>query len=298
MDGDQGLDAAVASDGHSRPAVRSASPLPESMTAVPRVSVVMGVHNGAASLDQAIASIVGQSYENWELIVVDDSSTDSSLSVARAWRQRDPRIRIVEHARNRGLAVSLNDALAESRGELIARMDADDVSLPHRLQKQVQFLDDHPAVAVVGTGAEFVDARGIRLGTGRLFEEHADIAAHIYRTSPFIHPSVMMRRSFLESLGGYDVRLRRAQDADLWLRGYRSYRYHNLPEPLMRCRIRDRGGVGARSMLTGAFVLARSAYRERSMVSKGRYACRFLLSNVLVKSGFRKRRLPRAERRN
>ena len=268
------------------------------MTPGPRISVLMGVYNGERLLDTAIASIVGQTYTNWELIVVDDASTDSSLAVATSWRQRDARVRVLEHAVNRGLAVSLNEAFAAARGELIARMDADDVSLPRRLEKQVDFLDGHPAVAVLGTGAEFVDAGGNALGSGHLFEEHDDIAANIYRTTPLMHPSVMMRRSFLESLGGYDVRLRRAQDADLWLRGYHRFRYHNLPEPLVRCLIRDKGGVDARSMLTGAFVLARSAYRERRLITKGLYAVRFLMSTALVKGGLRERRVRQAALRD
>jgi glycosyltransferase involved in cell wall biosynthesis len=252
----------------------------------------MGMFNAARFLNPAIESIVGQSYTNWELIVIDDGSTDSSLTVARAWSERDGRIRTVSHPVNRGLAVSLNYGFALSKGELIARMDADDVSLPGRLEAQVGFLDIRPDVAVVGTGAHFVDADGNGLGTGHLLEDHEDIAANIYRTGPFIHPSVMMRRRFLESLGGYDVRLRRAQDADLWLRGYRRFRYHNLSEPLIRCRIGERGGVDTRSMLTGTFVLARSAVREGRPISRGIYAGRFLVSTALVKAGVRKRRLP------
>ena len=265
------------------------------MTAAPRVSVLMGVHNGGAFLADAIASIVGQTYESWELIVVDDGSTDASLGIAASWSERDGRVRVIEHPGNRGLAVALNSAFAVSRGAVVARMDADDVSLPERLQRQVEFLDAHPAVAVVGTGADFVDAGGNVLGSRHLFEEHADIAANIYRTSPFIHPSVMMRRDFLEALGGYDGRLHRAEDADLWLRGYRQFRYHNLPEPLIRCRIRERGGVDGSTILVGSFVLARSAYRERRVVSRGLYAPRFFMSALLVKAGWRSRRLPRSE---
>lgn len=266
------------------------------MTGGPRVSVLMGVHNGAASLGEAITSIVGQTYQRWELIVVDDGSTDASLAIAESWLARDRRIRVVQHPANQGLAVALNKAFSISRGELIARMDADDVSLPERLQRQVEFLDGHPTVAVVGTGAHFVDMDGNDLGPGHLLQEHGDIAANIYRTSAFIHPSVMMRRGFLEALGGYDGRLQRAEDADLWLRGYRHFRYHNMPEPLIRCRIRDRGGVDARTILIGAFVLARSAYRERRMLSRGVYAGRFFMSAALVKSGLRGRRLPNGYR--
>lgn len=255
----------------------------------------MGVYNGGRLLDKAIASIVGQTYSSWELVVVDDGSTDSSLEVARSWARRDPRVRVVEHHVNRGHAVALNHAFTVARGELLARMDADDVSLPRRLERQVVLLDTRPDVAVVGTGATFIDAEANELGTGHLFEEHEDIAANIYRTTPLIHPSVMMRRTFLESLGGYDVRLRRAEDSDLWLRGYRRFRYHNLPEALLQYRIGDNSGVDRVTALEGAFVLARGAYRERHLLSKGPYACRFLVSSFLVRAGLRRRRLPRVE---
>ncbi len=254
----------------------------------------MGVHNGADSLDVAIGSIVGQTFEAWELIVVDDGSDDASLEIAHSWARRDARVHVVVQWPNAGHPASLNEAFRRSRGELIARMDADDESFPERLEKQVRFLDAHPEVTVVGTGAEFVDPRGSVIGTGLLLEAHDDIVSKIYRTSPFIHPSVMMRRTFLEELGGYDVRLRRAEDVDLWLRGCRRFRYHNIAEPLIRCRTRERGGVTARTMLEGAFVLARSAYRERHLLSRGGYAVRYLGSTFLVSLGLRRRRLPQA----
>jgi glycosyltransferase involved in cell wall biosynthesis len=273
----------------------SSPPVP--VAAEPRVTVLMGVHDGAPFVGSAIESIVRQTHAGWELIVVDDGSTDSSLAILHSWARRDGRIRVVEHPRRLGLAACLNDGFAQARGELIARLDADDVSAPDRLAKQVAFLDSHPDIAVVGSGAEFVDSGGRGMGNGFLFEQHDDIAANIYRTSPFIHPSVMMRRSFLESLGGYDVRLRRAQDADLWLRGYRRYRYHNLPQPLVRCRIRDNGGVDASVILSGGFVLARAAYRERRLLSRGGYAIRFVLSTLLVKAGLRDRRTGAAHAR-
>lgn len=252
----------------------------------------MGVHNGASLVGSAIESIVLQTYDNWELIVVDDGSTDETLAVVKSWASRDSRVCLLEHQVNLGLAASLNHAFSRARGELIARQDADDFSFPDRLRKQVSYLDAHPDVAVLGTGAEFVDENGTALKIGLMPEQHDDISSNIYRKSPFIHPSVMMRRTFLEPMGGYDPRLRRAEDIDLWTRGHRNFIYHNLPEPLVRFRVRRNGGVDSATILVGAFVLARAAYRDGCLLSHGPYACRYLVSSLLIKAGLRRRRLP------
>src|ERR1039458_114749 len=129
-----------------------------------RVSVLMAVYNGASSVRAAIASIAAQTYEDWELIIVDDGSTDSTLSTLEIIAATDPRIHILHNTRNRGLAASLNTARKYAHGDLLARMDADDVSHPERFQCQVQFMATHPEVDVLGTGLEMVSAAGTTLG--------------------------------------------------------------------------------------------------------------------------------------
>ncbi len=253
------------------------------------MSVLIAVHNADHLVGAAIESIAGQTYRDWELIIVNDGSTDDTSKVLQAWETNE-RVTVIEHSVRLGLSVSMNHAFARARGELIARLDADDVSLPARLESQVAFLDAHPEVAVLGTGAELVDADGTPLRTVVLLEHHEEIAAHIYRRSPLIHPSVVFRRTFLEALGGYDPRLRRAQDADLWLRGYRRFRYHNLQEPLIRYRVGSR--LSTQTILYGSFALVRGAYREDRMLAGCLYALRFLVSGSLTKVGLRRRRLP------
>jgi len=194
------------------------------------VSVLMAVYNGAGTVDEAIASILAQSFRDWELIVVDDGSTDETRK--RIERYDDPRIRVLYNAANSGLSASLNVAFRASTGSLIARMDADDVALPHRLQRQVDFLRDHPEIDVVGGAATLWGNDGIYQRP----ETHEQMAQVLFTENPFIHPTVMMRRRFLEALGGYDETIQRAEDYDLWLRGVTRFRYYNIQEPLIQYR--------------------------------------------------------------
>jgi hypothetical protein len=162
-------------------------------------------------------------------------------------------------------------------------MDADDISLPNRFEKQVAFLADHTEVDVLGTAQESVDATGKVLGYGYRPELHEELANKMYRINPMIHPSVMMRRSFLEALRGYDEseRLLRAEDADLWLRGYRRFRFHNLQEPLLRYRISLKPSM---QTITGiAYAQLRAAYREGLLLSKGWYVLRAIAAGLLIR---------------
>jgi hypothetical protein len=152
-------------------------------------------------------------------------------------------------------------------------MDADDVSHPDRLQEQVRYLAEHLRCDVLGTGAILLDRGGREIGFDTLPAEHAMLAARMYKQSPFYHPSVMYRRRWIERMGGYDVRLRRAEDQDLWLRGYRSSVYANLQVPLIKYRVRARPTW--RTALYGAYVLAANGRRERRLDAVG-YATRYL----------------------
>jgi glycosyltransferase involved in cell wall biosynthesis len=254
-----------------------------------RVSVLMAVWNSAGVVGRAVDSILRQSYPDWELLVVDDASTDETALVLQAVERREPRVRVLRNRSNLGLAGALNRGWNEARGDLIARMDADDTSHPERLAHQVRFLDAHPEVAVLGSGAEMVDDDGHFLGLAVRPECHEELAARMYRESPFLHPSVMFRRSFLAAMDGYDERLRRAQDLDLWLRAYRRFRFHNLQKPLITYRLH--GPPSLEAMLFATFVLGRAAYREGRLLTHGRYAVRYLISAMLGKLGIRRQRL-------
>lgn len=203
-----------------------------------KISILMGVYNEAAYLPAAIESVLTQTHEDLEFIVVDDASTDDSVDVVRSYD--DPRIILLENETNRGLTVSLNRALSEATGELVARQDADDVSEPDRLARQVAFLERNPSVAVVGTGAHLIDGDGTVLDTRIAYcnPTFEDFMA----TGHLIHGSILARRSVLEEVGGYDEFFRYAQDQELWLRlTDAGYEIANIPDPLYLHRIHDEG---------------------------------------------------------
>ncbi|HET8773306.1 MAG TPA: glycosyltransferase family 2 protein [Thermoanaerobaculia bacterium] len=211
------------------------------MPAAPRVSVLMPLYNDERFVAAAIDSILGQTFADFELLIVHDASTDRSRAIAASYP--DPRIRLVDNDRNLGLTRSLNRGLALVRGEYVARLDADDVSFPARLAEQVAWLDAHPAVAALGVQAVPIDVRGRRIRRVPLWNAHwrrpaGGLWMDWYRIfdTPFVHSGVMFRRAIVEELGGYDERHPLEQDAELWMRLGRSWQLANLGEALVAFR--------------------------------------------------------------
>jgi glycosyltransferase involved in cell wall biosynthesis len=200
----------------------------------PRVSVILSVHDGEAYLGQVVASVFQQAFTDFEFIVIDDGSTDRTPEILGSFR--DPRIVVISQP-HEGLTVSLNRAIKWSRGELIARMDADDVALPERLARQVAYLDAHSEVGLLGTGSEEITPSGEVVATVVPPATDSEIRQVLIRRNPFVHSSVMARRGLIERAGGYDERLPVAQDYDLWMRMAALTRMANLPEPLVRRRL-------------------------------------------------------------
>jgi len=199
----------------------------------PRVSVVLCVYNQAAYVAEAIASILGQTLTDLELIVVDDGSTDSSPEVIH--RFTDPRIRYVRNERNLGHASSLNRGVALARGRYLAIMDSDDISLPERLARQVDFLDAHPDVAMCGS---WVETFGARTEVRRFPTEPAVLAASLLLSCPFSMPTVMLRREAMLP-EGFDPR-GLAYDYAYWVDVANRAPVANLPEVLLKYRLHAR----------------------------------------------------------
>ncbi len=220
------------------------------MMAAPAVSVLMGVRDGAAWLSRAIASVLGQTLTDLELVVVDDGSTDGTAALLSA--VRDPRL-VAERQDRAGLTVALNRALGRARAPLIARLDADDVALPTRLERQRAFLQGHPEVGLLGTAARVVDGSGRDREIIQPPEDDRAIRRALIRRNPFVHSSVMARRALVSWVGGYDVSFPVAQDYDLWLRLSSLTRMANLAEPLV-----------VRHLVAGRVTAARDGERLRA----------------------------------
>ncbi len=197
----------------------------------PLVSVIMPVHNGGPWLRPALDSVLAQSLAQFELLAVDDGSTDGSGEVLRACAEADQRVRVLQPP-GRGLVGALNCAIAAARAPLIARLDADDVARPERLAIQSRFLDAHARIGLIGSFAEKIDEDGRVIGrltpaTGS--DELVKLLAH---TNPFIHSSIMMRSEIVRRLGGFRAAFEAAEDYDLWLRIAEVAEIGNLPDCL------------------------------------------------------------------
>jgi len=199
----------------------------------PRVSVLMAVYNGEKYLPEAIESILNQTFTDFEFLIVDDGSTDRTQEIINSYQ--DPRIKLISNPENVGLTRSLNRGLDRARGEYVARMDSDDISVPERFAKQQTYMDAHNEVAVCGTWARDIDAEGQVTGV-RETPVGDDLEREYWRPSPIIHPSAMIRRAHLNGLR-YDEQIRYAQDFDLWLRLKPHHKLANLPEHLLFYRV-------------------------------------------------------------
>ncbi|MGC4031253.1 MAG: glycosyltransferase [Tepidisphaeraceae bacterium] len=210
----------------------------------PAVSVVMSVYNAQRYLREALDSILWQTFTDFEVVVIDDGSKDDSLFILRDYESRDNRIRIISRP-NKGLTVSLNEALAAARGEFIARMDADDVADPNRFEKQVAFLRDNADVVVVGSSVELVDPYGVHIGFVNYPTDHADIDKRLIQKGEggvLPHPATMLRAAAVKAVGGYREEFNNSEDLDLWLRLAETGKVANLPDVLLKYR-RDLGSV-------------------------------------------------------
>ena len=198
--------------------------------------MLLPVWNGEAFLEQAMESILRQTLSSFELIVIDDGSTDRTAAIAEEFASGDDRVRVLRRP-HEGLSATLNAGIAAVRGEYVARMDADDISAPDRLQKQVAYLDARPACVAVGTWIEVVDEAARHIGLKTFVTTHDEISAALLRcVSPMAHSTVVARRDVLRGAGGYDARRYPSEDLDLWFRLAESGELANLGEALLQHR--------------------------------------------------------------
>lgn len=200
-----------------------------------KISVVMTVHNGERFLREAVDSILDQTYRDFEFLIIDDGSTDATPDILAAYR--DPRLRVVTAQRG-GRVKSLNRGVGTSREEYVAIMDADDISMPRRLELQTTWLNDHPRTAVLGTGTLEIDENGRAIGQHYNPTDALTIEQSLLRgvMCP-CHSSAMFRKTCFDAVGGYRDGFLRAEDYDLWLRMAERYDIESLPEILFQRRL-------------------------------------------------------------
>ncbi len=234
--------------------MQSSSPMQQT---TPLVSVVIPVFNAQAYIAEAVESILAQTYTHFELILIDDASTDGTLEILQRYAAQDARIRLLINERNLNITPTLNRGLQEARGELIARMDADDISLPDRLEKQVAFLQSHPEIGLISGRALAIDAKGeVIPDEFSLIREPGVIRWLLHFTCPITHPAVMGRLDLFLQAGGYDPEIPFAEDYALWQKMSTFTNLSNLEDFLIKKRAHNQSiGVTRRETMMHSHML-------------------------------------------
>lgn len=230
----------------------------------PLVSIGMPVFNCEKTLTTAVLSIINQTYSNWELILIDDGSKDKTLEVAQSFC--DPRIRVIAGGQNQRLPIRLNQAIAASRGKYFARMDGDDFSYPTRLQRQVDYLEQHPEIDLLGTAGINFDRHGRATGGTPWKQSHAEICARPWASFPFLHPTWMGKLAWFQKFQ-YRPDAIRMEDYEIVLRAYPTSRFAALPDILLGYRVES---LPLKKVLVGRYhfciLLLKKALRDRNLV--------------------------------
>ncbi len=212
-----------------------------------KASVIIPTYNHAQYLRESVNSVLRQTFQDFELIIVDDASQDETKDLVQVWMKNDPRIRYFRHSVNQGPAVALNTGIQNSRGYFITWMGADDRMLPHNLEKKVFFLENYGNVDVVYSDAEIINSQGETLGVLRPYPASdqpqivEDLFERLLRKNFIVASTVMVRKKCLDRFGGFDTNLRYAEDWELWFRLARRCVFAYLPEPLIQYRVREFG---------------------------------------------------------
>lgn len=201
-----------------------------------RITVIMGIYNCADTLVEALESLEAQTYRKFKVVMCDDGSSDETLVIAKKWAETHANYLVIQNERNMKLAATLNHCLEYADTEYVARMDGDDISLPSRFEKEVEFLDKHPEYALVSCPMVFFDETG-DFRTGEAVEKPTP--KDFLKGTPFCHAPVMVRTSVYKEVGGYTIgeKTERMEDYYLWYKIYKKgYVGYNLSEPLYKMR--------------------------------------------------------------
>jgi glycosyltransferase involved in cell wall biosynthesis len=231
------------------------------------ISVLMAVRNGAAFLDDALASLAQQDFQDFEIVLIDNGSRDATPRIIAEWAKREPRLRPFRLERP-GLARSLRYAASLARAPMLARLDSDDIAMPSRLSTQYAFMQQNPSVGLLGSSVEIVNVDGRKIGERHVSVTDAELRRVLSSGNPFVHSSMMMRCEVYERAGGYREGMRVSEDFDLWCRMAESTQMASIDVPLVRYRLH--GGAmtfrqSTRLALTDACIIAAQRARRAGL---------------------------------
>ncbi len=230
----------------------------------PKVSVAMASYNSEKYIAEAVESILNQTLRNFELIIVDDCSSDNTWKIINQFSKRDRRIRIYKNSNNLGGCKTLNKAMGYAKGKYIAVMDNDDWSYPYRLLKQSSFLDKHPEVGIVGGTMEITDRNLIVKGQRKYDTSDGEIRNNIFRHSPFSHPLIMLRKTVVDIVGYGKCEFAPADDYELYFRIGTISKFANIKEVLIKYRVLNNSITHNQTkLMIKKTLLVRNLYKNR-----------------------------------
>ena len=203
----------------------------------PLISVIMPAYNAEKYIGEAIESILNQTLKDFELIIINDASTDSTGNIIKSYAEKDSRIVVLVNENNLNIAGSLNRGISVAKGTFIARMDADDIALPERLEMQAKVMSENPQVAVVGNDIQLINESGVVIGYRHYPTDSKSLKRVIFRYSPFAHPTVLIRAACIKEVGDYDKTKSPSEDVDMWFRLGMKYDFKSIPKGLLKYRV-------------------------------------------------------------
>lgn len=203
----------------------------------PLISIVIPVHNGEKYIQESLDSCLGQTYENIEVIVIDDKSEDKTLSILLEYQQKDQRVKVIPVEKQNGLGNVINIGIKQSKGKYIARMDADDIMYRERIAQQVTYLESNQNCVAVGGQIDIIDVNSDIIGHREYSQEDRDLKKNRFLFQPFAHPAVMLRKATLEEIGLYPENMWKTEDVKLFLTLSTKGEFANLPDTVLKYRM-------------------------------------------------------------
>ena len=247
------------------------------------VSVVMPVYNAELYVEESIESIIGQTFKDWELIVVDDASTDGSLALVKKFADNDCRIKVISLSNNVGQLRARNRGIIASRGKYYAVQDADDISLPERLEKQVAFMEANPKLAIVGSNIQIMDEKGCVYAERYYPESTEAVKKSAILSNPFAASAAIVKTDVLKKLGGYPLHTKKiAEDYALWLKILTEYDGGNIPLFLIKYRLFQSGDKNTVRQKLINNIRAKRIWVLHKQYFSSMALVRFILENIMI----------------
>lgn len=209
----------------------------------PKISVIMPNYNGEKYIWEAIESILQQTFTDFELIIIDDGSTDHSWDIIQKYAERDTRIVVLKNKTNKHIVYTRNIGITNAKWVYIAFLDSDDIAFPERLEKQIKIMENNKKIGICGSNSEIIKGNGDKIGEKRFPQTNEECKNAIWYKNPFSQSTVVIRKKCFDEIGMYDDNFRNTEDLDMWIRIGTKYELYNIQETLVKYRIHGENSI-------------------------------------------------------